>query len=65
MRDVKREIEKETFDRYSEMNYRTRTALLKEDMPDQWLYGYGFYGHRLHEDNGKYYVIYTIGEHCD
>ena len=65
MRDVKREIGKELFDEYKTMKYRARAARLEDDIPDQWLYGYGVYGHRLCEDNGKYYVIYTIGGHCD
>ena len=65
MQEVKQEIAKELYEDYMAMKYKDRNELLKVGMPTDWIFGYGYYGHRLMSSGGKYYVVYSLGETCD
>ena len=63
MREITREITKEKYDYYkSQPNVSTA---IEADMPDDILYGYGYYGGSIYESNGKYYMRYSIDSSCD
>lgn len=57
------QITKEKYDYYeSQPNV---SAAIESDMSDDIIYGYGYYGGSIYEDNGKYYMQYSIGDSCD
>ena len=63
MRDCRREITKEMYDR-SENGYLKREDYLKVfDESDRM--GYGIYGDHVIEEDGKYYVSFAMGDSCD
>lgn len=63
MNDVRREITKERFNYLKSLTAEKFKEAL--DIPIAWRCGYGWYGCRLAEDNGKFYEIHTIGSSCD
>ena len=65
MQEVREEISEETYTEYRNMRYADRAAIIKKDLPLDWVYGYGYYGHRLTTYGGKYYIVHTIGGTCD
>lgn len=66
MKSVKREITKEEYDSLSKKNYgEQHSALFPDGVPDAWEYGYGYYGHSIREENGKYYAVFEIGSSCE
>ena len=62
MNYVKREIDKELYDKAKDGNLPADELF---DIPDAWKFGYGYYGYGVKEENGKYYVYHTIGSTCD
>lgn len=60
-----KKITKEQFDRANAAG----GSICKEDIPavfteaERW--GYGLYGNRVYEKDGKYFVSYTLGSSCD
>lgn len=62
---IKREISKEIYDRTKANN----NCMSKEDTREVFsiseLCGYGVYGERLVEDDGKYYIEFYRGSTCD
>ena len=65
MREIRQEISKELYSEYHSMRYPERSEIIKEHVPIEWLYGYGYYGHRLSAYGGKFYVVHTVGDTCD
>ena len=63
MREIIREITKEKYDYYE--SQPSVSAAIESDMSDDIIYGYGYYGGSIYEDNGKYYMQYSIGDSCD
>ena len=65
MKNCTMEISKDVFERAKNNHYR----LTEEDENNLFdtgiLIGYGLYGTRCYEDNGKYLCDYTIGSTCD
>ena len=65
MKKCTMEISKDVFERAKNNHYR----LTEEDENNLFdigvLIGYGLYGTRCYEDNGKYLCDYTIGSTCD
>lgn len=65
MQRRKREITKEQYERA----IQNGGHIAEEDKSDVFscseIWGYGVYGNRVVEDDGKYYVDYSIGETCD
>ena len=59
MKNIKREITKEQFDRAVNDNDTTGIFSVQE------LMGYGVYGKHFLEEDGKYYVSYQLGDSCD
>ena len=60
-----KEISKEIYDKAMENN-----GHIPKDMEEQVfgiavLCGYGLYGNRVKEEDGKYYVTYNRGSSCD
>lgn len=47
MQEVKEEISKDLYDQYKDMEYCDRKAIIEKDIPLNWKYGYGYYGHTL------------------
>ena len=60
-----REITKEIYDR-AMTNHQ---HIIEEDMKKIWsisdLCGYGIYGDKVYEEDGKYFVKYWRGSTCD
>ena len=66
MQEIRKEINEETYNKYVGMRYKDRCEELISTIPDEWVLGYGYYGHYLTEDgNGKYYIVHRIGNSCD
>ena len=60
-----KEINKEEYDRLSTMSYGEVDKEIKNNLSDSIIYGYGYYGHDLLEENGMYFVGRTTGNSCD
>ena len=62
---TKYEIPKEIYNRAVE----NRGFVTEEDKESVWsvaqLYGYGVYSGHVYEENGKYYVPFSMGDSCD
>lgn len=65
MKYLENEISKEEYERMSAMTYGELTEEIEKNLPDYIKWGYCYYGHRLEEKDGKYYLIYKIGSTCD
>lgn len=66
MREIREELNEETYNKYARMTYRDRCNELIPTIPDEWIFGYGYYGHYLTKTyNGKFYVVHRIGDSCD
>lgn len=59
MKTIKREITKEQYINATENHDAHGIFLPQETM------GYGVYGERYFEENGKYYVSFELGDNCD
>ena len=60
-----REVDKEEYERLQKMSYGERTEEIEEDLSASIKYGYGYYGHNLCKENGKFYMGITSGNSCD
>lgn len=56
---IKREITKEQYER------ATQEHDARGIFTDSEVMGYGVYGTKYAEENGKYYVTYSLGSSCD
>ena len=68
MREIEREITKELYEDYAAMPYRAREKSIIDSLVTkcpEWVYGYGYYGHRLVQRGGKFYIVHRIGGHND
>ena len=65
MQKRKREITKEQYER-AVQNKGYISEVDKADVfTESEIWGYGVYGNKVVEDDGKYYVHYSIGDTCD
>ena len=64
MREITREITKRKSNDYYDSQPNVSVAI-KSEMSDDIIYGYGYYGGSVYENNGKYYMQYSIGSSCD
>ena len=66
MQEITKEITKEEYDKLQSMDYKEQEAyLLPDGIPDAWMWGYGYYGHSVFHQNGKYYRQFNVGSSCD
>lgn len=65
MQVVKNEISKEEYNKYKEIDISERNAVVRATLPEYIIFGYGYYGSFLTEENGKYYLCLNIGSSCD
>lgn len=67
MEEVKWEYSKAEYEEFKklEAEKKLNAEFSKNRISDSIRYGYGFYGVRLREENGKYYAILSIGSTCD
>lgn len=65
MRESRRTITKEEYDRLSALTYAEADKEITSKLSDTILIGYGYYGHRLCHDKQDYYLLLTIGNSCD
>ena len=47
------------------MSYREVDIEIKSNLSDLIIYGYGYYGHDLLEENGMYFIGTITGNGCD
>lgn len=59
------EISKELYDEAMLNDGRFTKEMENNFFTDSIRYGYGLYGTKVFEKDGKYYVRYTTGSHCD
>lgn len=60
------EISEEEYKDLAKLSYTEQhKKLFPNGIPDVWLYGYGYFGHEIYEDSGKYYVVHKIGDSCE
>lgn len=59
MKTITREITKEQYINATEKHDAKGIFTAQESM------GYGIYGERFYERNGKYYVSFMMGDSCD
>lgn len=65
MKQYTREITKEQYEN-ALSNHRYITEYDKYDVfSDSERLGYGVYSPLVHEENGKYYVLFELGDTCD
>lgn len=57
MNDVKRELTKEEYEKGKINPYYLISDNIKM--------GYGAYGAEVHEEDGKYYLTFSMGDSCD
>lgn len=65
MREYTKEIDKEVYDRAVANNNSITNADEEKIFSTSIRYGYGLYGTRVFEEDGKYMVRYKIGDSCD
>lgn len=64
-RTIDVEISFDDYVRYTTMPHREASEEIKEELPPEWIYGYGYYGWQAINLQGKYYLRHTIGSSCD
>lgn len=63
---VYREISEETFQKVHNLSPKQLDEEIEDTMPDEVLYGYGYYGGGLYTDNeGRHYYYFKRGVSCD
>lgn len=65
MQEVKQEITEERYKRYVTTPYGEWRGEVEATIPEAWNYGYGWYGCRPMEQDGKFYLLHNIGDSCD
>jgi len=60
--NINREISKSDYDEYKKMDI---DDVMEIQCSKSELYGYGVYGFRVEEENGKYFIRYVRGDSCD
>ena len=60
-----REVTKEIYERAKENRGYMTDADKQEIFSPSLLYGYGVYGAKVYEENGKYICHYSRGNTCD
>jgi hypothetical protein len=66
MEIIRRDITEERYKELEEMTYaEQRQSLFPDGLPEDWEYGYGYYGHALIQVGDKYMVQFKIGSSCD
>ena len=66
MRTVKHKISKERYEALQQMSYsKQHIHLFPDGVPVMWECGYGYYGHKLVQNNEGYWVEFTLGDTCD
>ena len=65
MKDIKREITKELYDKFVYAPYGEQKVLVSDYLGAVVVCGYGLYSYTFSEENGKYYLCYTRGDSCD
>lgn len=64
MTNRRKKISEERYKKLVAMGKRAYGAMLNE-APMEWRCGYGIYGCRPIEADGKFYIEYTTGDSCD
>lgn len=59
------EVSKEVYERSKERGGYMADEDLKKNFSAMDLYGYGVYGAKVYEQDGKYYCTYMTGDSCD
>ena len=62
---IKNEISKEEYEEYKNMTVGERDDIVRKSLPDSIIWGYGYYGNYLVEDDGNYYLCLRVGSSCD
>lgn len=65
MIEVKREISKELYDKFTSVSRGEQRVLVEDYLGAAIVCGYGLYGFNLCKEEDKYYLIYTRGDTCD
>jgi len=65
MREVKEEISREMYTNYMARPKAEWLPEVEKTIPESWICGYGYYGTELRAMDGKYYLVYSIGDSCD
>jgi len=65
MSSYDREIDKELYDKCMECGGHIPAEMQHDFYGEAVMQGYGFYGDRVYEKDGKYFVRFSIGSSCD
>ena len=65
MTEVRREITKEEYDKYTNMSKAEARKEIEKTIDNATLIGYGIYCLRFYKNDDKYYLIYDRGSSCD
>lgn len=65
MREIKKEISKEFYDKCMSMTRLEMKREVCDFVGDAVVAGYGLYGFDFINDKDKYYLSYTTGDSCD
>lgn len=63
--NIRKSIDKNTYENYLSLDKKSFLEEVEATIPIEWKLGYGWYGARLEEKNGEYFIIHTIGSTCD
>lgn len=64
MEQIVKEISKEAYEKSLSEPHAFRVEI-EQDLPREWVCGYGWYGYETYEKDGKYYIKHVVGESCD
>lgn len=63
MREIRKELNEETYNRYAQMRYADLYNVLRPNALNLWFFRYRYYGFYLSKDDkGKFYVVHMIGD---
>lgn len=65
MQTIRSKINSEEYSRLSKLKPAELNFEIEKTIPIHWSCGYGWYGCRLVEDDGKYYIEHKLGDSCD
>lgn len=65
MQNIKKKISSEEYRRLSYLKQSDLNFEVEKTIPIHWKCGYGWYGCKLIEEDGKYYIEHRIGDSCD
>ena len=66
MKEIRHALTREEYEELITLSYNEQQErLFPRGIPETWLCGYGYYGHRICVLEGKPYAEFSLGDSCD